>query len=73
MTPLQCTLKKAEQALNEEHQTLTLAIDLFERLAFTDAPVEMNEIEEAASRLRSLYADHFLKIPRCNNDNHHAA
>ena len=73
MNPLQCTLKKTDKALKEEHKTLTLAIDLFERLAFTDKPVKMSEVEEAANRLRALYADHFLNEPKCSNDNKHAA
>lgn len=73
MNPLQCTLKKTEKALNEEHKTLTLAIDLFERLAFTDKPVDISEVEEAAKGLRALYAAHFLTEPKCSNDNKHAA
>lgn len=72
MTPLQKTQKQTERALREEHKTLTLAIDLFERLAFTDTPVSMKEIETAAARLRTLYADHFLDTPAVN-DNKHAA
>ncbi|PLX43764.1 MAG: hypothetical protein C0605_03640 [Hyphomicrobiales bacterium] len=57
---MQRTQKKNAEALREEHQTLTLAIDLFERLAFTDLPVEMSDVEEAAKRLRLLYAERFL-------------
>lgn len=73
MNPLQRTQKKAADALREEHQTLSLAIDLFERLTFTDKPVDMSDIEDAAQRLRTLYADHFLDTPCLQKNRKHAA